>query len=537
MELQASSGLTTRRWHQINWAACHRRVRSLQRRIVQAMQAGTWRKGKRRRSRLVHAFAARTLAVRRVTENTGKKTPGVDNDLWDTPEKKTTAVDRTGPWCGARPRPLKRLSSPKKNGTQRPLSMPTMDDRARQAIYLQALQPMAETTADPHSYGFRPKRRGADAIAQCCKVLRQHTAASGSLEGDIAGLFDHIAFAWLAEHLPRPKRVLSQWLRSGFWERGVVLPTTAGVPQGGIMSPVISNRVLDGLEGVVHGGHWHRRRHKLNDVRWADDFIVTANSREVLDNTVLPALNAFLAARGVRLSPHQTVIPPRSQGFDFLGQTIRQQARPHSKPAKLQITPSKARVQTIKAKSKTLCHQAAGKTPAHLIETRNPLLRGWANSHRHIICGETFAHLNSFVWRRLYRWAKLRHPNKTGHWLAQRYFPHQPGDAWRFPEPTTGHQIIRRPAAVKPQRHSKVKSNANPFDPHWEAYFQERERQLAWKTSSAFRATLLHQQTGRCPSCRQVMQCEEPLALPHRDGLQQHNRRENLVLLHPNCHR
>jgi RNA-directed DNA polymerase len=158
MERQASSGLTTRRWHQIHWAACHRRVRSLQRRIVQAVQAGAWRKVKRLRSLLVHSFAARALAVRRVTGNTGTKTPGVDNALWETPEKQATAIDRIGHWRGSRPRPLQRLSSPKKNGPQRPRSMPTLEDRARQAIHLQALQPIAETTADPNAYGFRPKR-------------------------------------------------------------------------------------------------------------------------------------------------------------------------------------------------------------------------------------------------------------------------------------------------------------------------------------------------------------------------------------------
>jgi RNA-directed DNA polymerase len=537
MELQASSGLTTRRWHQVNWAAGHRRVRSLQRRIVQAVQAGAWRKVKRLSSLLVHAFAARALAVKRVTENTGTKTPGGDNDLWDTPEKKATAIDRRGQWRGYRPRPLKRLSIPKKNGTQRPLSIPPMGDRARQAISRQALQPIAETTADPHSYGVRPKRRCADAIDQCVQVLRQHTAATGILEGDIAGFFDHIALAWLETPSPMPKRILSTWLRSGLSDRGAVFPTTAGVPQGGIISPVSSHMVLAGLEGVGHGGHWHRRVHQLHDVRWAEDFIVTANSREVVENTILPAVHAFFAARGVRLSPHKTIMTPLSQGCDFLGQTIRKQARSNGKPAKLQITPSKARVQTITAKVTTLCQQAAGATPAQLIETLNPIIRGWANSHRHIICGETCAQLDSFVWRRLYRWAKLRHPHNTGRWIAQRYFPHQPGDAWRCTEPTTGQQIIRIQEAVKPQRHMKVKSNANPFDPHWEAYFQYRDRQLALKTSSAFRAKRLHQQTGRCPICRQVIQCEEPLALHHRDGIHQNNQRENLVLLHPNGQR
>jgi RNA-directed DNA polymerase len=343
MERHASSGLmTTRPWHTIHWAACHRQGRPLQRRIVQAVQAGAWRKVKRLRARLVHAFAARAFAVKRVTEHAGKKTPGVDNALWDTPEKQATAVTRLGQWRADRPRPLQRLDMPKKNGTQRPLSMPTLDDRARHAVSLHRLQPMADTTADPNSYGLRPKRRCADAIDQCFKGLRQHTSATWILEGDSAGFCDHLAFVWLEKPMPMHKRVRAKWLRSGGIDRGALWPTTAGVPQGGMVSPVLSHRVLDGLEGVVHGGTWQRRVHKINDVRWADAFMVTANSREVLAETVLPSMQTFFAARGVRLSPHKTVMTPLAQGFDFFGQTIRKYARPHGKPAKRPIPPRKA---------------------------------------------------------------------------------------------------------------------------------------------------------------------------------------------------
>ena len=266
---------------------------------------------------MVHSFAARALAVKRVTENAGKKTAGVDGALWNSPAKKAKAVARIGRWRGYRAAPLRRISIPQKNGKQRPLSIPTLTDRARQAVYLQALQPRAETTADHNAYGFRPKRRCADAIDQCFKVLRQQTAATGILEGDIEGFFDHIRFSGIAAHIPMTKRVLSKWLRSGVIDRGTLYPTTEGVPQGGIIAPVISTMVLDGLEAVVHGGSWHRRVHHSNSVRWADDFIVTAKSRQVLEDTVLPRINAFLAARGVRLSPTKTVMTPIAQGFDF----------------------------------------------------------------------------------------------------------------------------------------------------------------------------------------------------------------------------
>jgi RNA-directed DNA polymerase len=426
---------------------------------------------------------------------------------------------------------------PKKNGQQRPLSIPTLTDRARQAVYLQALQPVAETTADQHSYGFRPKRRGADAIDQCFKVLRQKSSATWILAGDIQGLFDHIRFSWIEAHIPMNRRILSKWLRSGFIDRGTRFPTTAGVPPGGIISPTVSHMVLDGLETVVHGSSWQRRVHHINDVRWADDFIVTASSRQVLEDMVLPRITAFLAARGVRLSPTKTVITPISPGFDFFGQTLRQDERPNDKPAKRQITPSRASLQALTAKVKALCKRTAGWTPAWLIDTLNPILRGWANDHRHVIGGETFAKLDNIVWRRLYRWARGRHSHKTGRWIAERYFPHQVGESWRFTDPVSGKQIIRLREAVKPPRHIKVRGDANPCDPAWEAYFQHRDRQLTRQASSPGRAKILRQQHGRCPVCRQVIQCEEDLERHHRDGHHQNNRLANLVFLHPNGHR
>jgi RNA-directed DNA polymerase len=368
-------------------------------------------------------------------------------------------------------------------------------------------------------------------------VLRLKNSATWILEGDIQGFFDNISFSWIEAHIPINKRVLSKWLRSGFVDHGTLYPTETGVPQGGIISPVISNRVLDGLESVVQGGKQYRRQHNINYVRWADDFIVTANSREVLAEQILPRIEAFLEERGVRLSVQKTLITPLTEGFDFLGQTLRKFERPHHKPAKLQITPSKTSFQALKARVRTLCKQAKGATPEYLIDTLNPILRGWANYHRQVICGALFAKLDSFVWRRLFRWAKNRHPDKTGRWITQRYFPHQAGESWRFTDPCTGKQLIRVQEAVKTQRHLKIRGEANPFDPEWDDYFAHRDRQQALRASSPFRAKILNQQQGRCPCCRQVIQVDEDIELHHRDGNHHNNRLGNVVLLHPNCHR
>lgn len=367
--------------------------------------------------------------------------------------------------------------------------------------------------------------------------MRQKDSATEILEGDIQGFFDHIAFAGIEEHTPLNKRILAKWLRCGAIDHGPRSPTTAGVPQGDLISPVISNLVSDGLEAVVHGSPGHRRIHHINYVRWADDFLVTATSRQVLAEVRQPRTEAFLADRGVRLSPEKTVLPPLSQGIDFLGQTVRKRERPDGKRAKLRSTPSKASFQALKDKVRTLCKQARGATPEQRLDPLTPVLRGWANSHRYVLCGETFAELDNFVWRRVYRWATRRHSGKTGRWIIDRYFPHGQGEPGRFTAPATGKQLLRVREVVKPQRYLKVKGAANPFDPAWAAYFQDRDRPLALQASSPFRATLLRQQHGRCPGCRQVIQVEEEVDLHHRDGNHQNNHWGNLVLLHPTCHR
>ena len=275
-KLQAAHDLTWDGPTGIDWAACARRVRSLQRRIVKALRAGNWRKVKRLCFLLVNSFAARVLGVKRVTENAGKKTAGIDGEVWTRPNQKMRAVGTIAQWKGYRPTPLKRIYIPKKDTSQkRPLSIPVMEDRARQAVHTEALQPIAETNGDKNSYGFRVKRRCADAINQCFNILCQKTSACWILEGDIKGFFDNIAFDWMLEHIPMNTKVLRAWLHSGFIDRGKSYPTTQGVPQGGVISPVIGNMVLDGLERCVQGsrGSKHRGAHNINFVRYADDCV------------------------------------------------------------------------------------------------------------------------------------------------------------------------------------------------------------------------------------------------------------------------
>src|SRR4051812_30568953 len=230
-------------WHTINWESVHRIVRRLQARIVKAIQGGRWGKVKALQYLLTHSFSGKALAVRRVTENQGKGTPGVDQEIWETPAKRATALQALGQ-KGYRPQPLRRVYIPKSNGKMRALGIPTMTDRAMQALHLQALDPIAETTADPNSYGFRKERSTADAIEQCHIVLSNRGGARWILEGDIKSCFDRISHEWLLANIPMNKTILQKWLKAGFMEKQVLHATEEGTPQGGICSPVLANLTL-----------------------------------------------------------------------------------------------------------------------------------------------------------------------------------------------------------------------------------------------------------------------------------------------------
>src|ERR1700723_666160 len=232
----AASGPASQ-WEQIDWSQCEQAVRRLQARIVKATREGRHGKVKALQWLLTHSLTAKALAVKRVTENQGKNTPGVDGKIWRTPAAKSKAI-KSLQRRGYRPQPLKRVYIPKANGKLRPLGIPTMKDRAMQALYLLALLPVAETSADPHSYGFRPKRSTADAIEQCFSVLARKVSPQWVLEGDIRGCFDNISHALMLDHIPTDKEVLRKWLKAGYMENGTLFPTEAGTPQGGIISPL-----------------------------------------------------------------------------------------------------------------------------------------------------------------------------------------------------------------------------------------------------------------------------------------------------------
>ena len=305
-------------------------------------QEGRWGKVKSLQHLLTHSFSGKATAVKRVTENQGKETPGVDKVTWSTPKSKSQAVMSLRQ-KGYKPQPLKRVYIPKANGKKRPLGIPTMKDRAMQALYLLALDPIAETVADMSSYGFRKERSCADAIAGCFDALRKRVSPQWILEGDIKGCFDNISHKWIIDNIPTDKLILRKWLKAGFIENNSLFPTEAGTPQGGIISPVLANMTLDGLETLLNAkfkrtGNKTRFNPMVHLVRYADDFVITGSTKELLENEIKPLVEEFLASRGLVLSQKKTRITHIEEGFDFLGQNVRKYN------GKLLIKPSKKNV-------------------------------------------------------------------------------------------------------------------------------------------------------------------------------------------------
>jgi len=529
-------------WHAIDWRRVHRNVRRLQARIVQATQEGRWGKVRALQRLLTHSFSGKALAVRRVTENQGRRTPGVDRETWETPAKKATAIGALTR-RGYRPRPLRRVYIPKSTGKRRPLGIPTMRDRAMQALYLLALAPIAETTGDPNSYGFRQERSTADAIAQCFIALGKNDRPQWVLEGDIRSCFDRISHDWLLAHVPLDRAILRQWLKAGFMERGAFHPTDAGTPQGGIISPVLANLALDGLERLLRE-HFPQRKDranaKVNLIRYADDFVITGNTKEVLEQEVLPLVHTFLRQRGLELSQEKTVVTHIEEGFDFLGQNVRKyRGKLLIKPAKASVKEHLARVRGIIKDNPTL---AAG----NLIVRLNPVLRGWARYHRHVVSKDVFDSVDHAIFRALWRWARRRHPGKGHRWVKGKYFHTVGARRWVFVGETADrngqakrHELFRS-ASVPIKRHVKIQGKANPYDPAWEAYF-ERRLGVKMEASLAGRRTLLHlwqRQGGRCPRCGQAITSITGWHSHHviwrsRGGP---DTAQNRQLLHPNCH-
>jgi RNA-directed DNA polymerase len=531
-----SSGKLEISWHQIDWCKALQHVRRVQLHIAKATREGNLRKVNSLQRLLTHSFHAKALAVKRVTENQGKATPGVDGQTWSTPDAKFQAISSLKR-KGYHPLPLRRVYIPKSNGKKRPLGIPTMKDRAMQALHKLALEPVAETFADGNSYGFRLERSCADAIEQSFNVLGRKVSSQWVLEGDIKSCFDEISHDWLLNNVPMDNGILRKWLKAGYIDHKKLFPTNAGTPQGGIISPVLSNMALDGLEKELKPF----RGQKVYFVRYADDFIVTGDSKELLENKVKPVIIRFLKERGLTLSEEKTKLTHIEEGFDFLGQNVRKYN------GKLLIKPSKKNVKKFLAKVRKVMKANMSAKQEKLIGLLNPIIRGWANYHRHVVAKETFNWVDNQIWLKMWQWSKRRHPNKSRKWIKARYFHRIKSRNWVFAikaSKTNGRSKdleLYSAASTPIRRHVKIKADAHPFDIAWEPYFEERITHKV-KDSLVLKERvkeLWQMQNGKCLKCQGEITKEtgwnEHRIIPGLLGGKYIL--SNLQLLHPNCHR
>lgn len=532
-------------WTGIDWSRVQRQVKKLQARIVKATQEGRYGKVKALQWLLTHSFSGKAIAVKRVTENSGKNTPGVDKQTWPTPGAKSQAI-LSLKRHGYKSQPLKRVNIPKSNGKMRPLGIPTMKDRAMQKLHLLALEPVSETTADGNSYGFRPERSTADAREHCYIALGRRCAPQWILEGDIKSCFDKISHQWILDHIPVDKVVLQKWLKAGYVYERKLFPTEAGTPQGGIISPTLANMVLDGLESKLEATFGRKDTAKgsanqINLVRYADDFIITSRTKEMLENEVKPLVVEFLKERGLTLSEEKTKITHIKGGFDFLGWNIRKYG------GKLLTKPSTKNVQAFLDDIRDTVKANKQAKQENLIGLLNPKIRGWANYHKGAVAKDTFSKVDHEIWLMLWQWAKRRHPLKGSQWIKAKYFQTIGKREWVFSanvktrEGETRMVSLVKAGDTKIVRHVKIKSEANPFDPEQESYFEKRlgVKMNGSVTGKVKWLKLWWRQDKECPNCHEKITEETGWNIHHINPKSEGggDNISNLVMLHPNCHR
>lgn len=536
-------------WTSINWNKTGSEVMKLQVRIAKAAREKRWRKVKALQWLLTHSFSAKCLAVKKITQNKGSRTPGVDGVVLKTPNDKARLVSSLKR-RNYYPQPLRRIYIPKSNGKKRPLGIPTMQDRAMQTLHALALLPVSETTADWNSYGFRPERCTADAIEGIFSGLCRKMSSTWVMEGDIKGCFDNISHEWLLKHICTDTDILRKWLQSGYMDKAELFPTEKGTPQGGAISPLLANMTLDGMEDMLgrkfgsyklDGNSYRSNKHPILLVRYADDFIIIGRSKEILQKEVSPLVAGFLKERGLELSAEKTTFTHVGNGFDFLGQTVKRYrlGKPNSR---LLTRPSKRNVKTFLDGIRKAIRQMATAKQQDVIEMLNPKIRGWTMYHRSSAAKRTFGQVENVIWRALWNWASRRHPAKNKRWIFNRYFHLIENRKGCFSCKLENGEVLKLLDAKKTviKRHVKIRKAATPFDPEFESYFENRtstkmEGNLVGRTTIAI---VLRRQKGCCPGCGEritsVTSGRVHYVVSRLNGGT--TKASNLMLLHPKCH-
>jgi RNA-directed DNA polymerase len=500
-------------WQAINWQAIEEDVRRLRQRIFTASQAGDLKKVRNLQKLMLRSRANTLLSVRRVTEiNAGRKTAGVDGQVVLTDHGKADLALRmrhqAKPWHA---QPAKRVYIPKANGKQRPLGIPVMTDRVLQARVVNALEPEWEARFEPKSYGFRPGRSCQDAIQAIHLTARgSNPARQWVLDADLRAAFDRIDHSFLLAALGTfPARgLVEQWLKAGVVDRGRFAPTEEGTPQGGVVSPVLLNVALHGMEqaaGVRYRAAGSRDAGSVLPgkpvlIRYADDLVVLCHSHDQAFQ-VKARLAGWLAPRGLAFNEDKTQVVHLSEGFDFLGCNV------HRYGDKLLIKPSAAALRRIRERLRTELRSLRGANAAAVLHTVNPIVRGWSAYYRTMASSKAFAALDAYLWRLTYKWAKHTHPDKPRYWVSARYYGRfNPArrDRWVFGDRDSG-AYLHKFAWARYTRHRLVKAGASTDDPTLAQYWAERRRKQPPSPIGMPTRSLLKEQEGRCPICRGLL--------------------------------
>ena len=538
----------TTEWHEVNWQNAYDNVRNLRRRIFKATQSEDWRKVRNLQRLMLRSYSNVLLAVRKATQdNKGRKTAGVDKVLVKTPRKRGQMVDDLINNQDWKPKPARRVYIPKSNGKQRPLGIPTIRDRCLQAIVKNALEPCWEAQFEGISYGFRPGRSTHDAIQKIYLSTRPNGKKKWIVDADIKGCFDNINHDSLMKSIGKfpARKLIREWLKAGYMEDNVFHKQNTGTPQGGIISPLLANIALHGMEEAL--GVKYDSRGQLNSptilIRYADDFVILCETQEKTIESKRD-MELWLNKRGLKLSEEKTRIVHITEGFNFLGFNVRHYKDKKTKTGyKSLIKPSKESLKKCRQDIREIFLNHKGKSVGLLISKINPVIRGKANYMNKSVASKIFKGLDKFLFHRQCRYAKHTHPKKNNKWRREKYWGRlnlNRNSKWDFGNKDNGGYMLKF-SWFKIQKHVLIRKRSSPDDPELKEYWEKRKKKNDKSEAKRFNKTqeqVAFRQGYKCPICKQSIFNDEPIHLHHITPKCKGGKDEikNLVWVHQYCH-